>query len=387
MPLAPLPVADAFIKAAQQYGIPYNPDFNGAKQEGVGFYQLTQRDGRRSSAATAYLGPASSRKNLEVRMGVLVSRIVIENNRAVGVEIVGASGAEIIRAEREVIVTSGAIGSPKMLLQSGIGPADELKAAGVKPVHDLPGVGKNLQDHLDLFVISHCSGPHSYDSYAKPHRALWAGIQYYLFKRGPAASSLFETGAFWYSDKTAPLPDIQLHFGQGSGIEAGVAKSANGGVTLNAAFMRPKSRGSVKLKSGNPLDAPLIDPNYWQEPEDLRRGIMGVRLARDILRQPALKPFLAGEHLPGSAVNTDKEIFEYLAANAKTQHHPVGTCKMGVDEMAVVSPDLKVRGLDGLRVCDSSIMPQINSSNTNAPTIMIGEKAADIIKGNRISPA
>ncbi|MBL8791801.1 MAG: alanine-phosphoribitol ligase, partial [Rhizobiales bacterium] len=247
--------------------------------------------------------------------------------------------------------------------------------------------GKNLQDHLDLFVISHCSGPHSYDSYAKPHRALWAGMQYFMFKRGPAASSLFETGAFWYSDKTAPLPDIQLHFGQGSGIEAGVAKSANGGVTLNAAFMRPKSRGSVRLQSANPQDAPLIDPNYWQEPEDLRRGIMGVRLARDILRQPALQPFLAGEHLPGAAVKTDREMYEYLSQNAKTQHHPVGTCKMGVDDMAVVAPDLKVHGLDGLRVCDSSIMPQINSSNTNAATIMIGEKAADIIKGNRISPA
>jgi choline dehydrogenase-like flavoprotein len=385
MPIAALPVADAFIKAAQQYGIPYNPDFNGAKQEGTGFYQLTQRDGRRSSAASAYLGPAAGRKNLEVRMGVQVTRVVLEGSRAVGVEIMTAGGRETLRAEREVIVTSGAIGSPKLLLQSGIGPADELKAVGVTPLHDLPGVGRNLHDHLDLFTIAECSGPHSYDSYAKPHLALWAGLQYMIFKRGPAASSLFETGAFWYSDKTAPLPDIQFHFGLGSGIEAGVAKLPNGGVTLNAAYMRPKSRGSVRIRSADPSDAPLIDPNYWQEPEDLRRGIMGMRIARDILRQPALQPFLAGERIPGPGVNTDKELFEHLCLNAKTQHHPVGTCKMGTDEMAVVAPDLKVRGLDGLRVCDSSIMPQINSSNTNAPTIMIGERAADIIKGNRIT--
>lgn len=387
MPIAALPVADAFIKAAQQYGIPYNPDFNGAKQEGAGFYQLTQRDGRRSSAATAYLKPAAGRKNLEVRMGVQVARIVVEKGRAVGVEIVTASGRETLRAEREVIVTSGAIGSPKLLLQSGIGPADELKQVGVTPVHDLPGVGKNLHDHLDLFTIAECSGPHSYDAYGKPHMALWAGIQYMLFKRGPAASSLFETGAFWYSDRTAPLPDIQFHFGLGSGIEAGVAKMPMGGVTLNAAYMRPKSRGSVRLKSADPNDAPLIDPNYWQEPEDLRRGILGMRIAREILRQPALKPFLAGERVPGPDITSDKDLFEHLCLNAKTQHHPVGTCKMGTDEMAVVAPDLKVRGIDGLRVCDSSIMPQINSSNTNAPTIMIGERAADIIKGNRAPPA
>ena len=387
MPLAPLPVADAFIKAAQQYGIPYNPDFNGAQQQGVGFYQLTQRDGKRSSAASAYIRANEGRKNLAVRTGVQVGRIVVENNRAVGVELRSDGGTEVIRAEREVIVTSGAIGSPKLLLQSGIGPADELRQVGVTPVHDLPGVGKNLHDHLDLFMISECSGPHSYDSYAKLHKTAWAGLQYILFKRGPAASSLFETGAFWYSDPSAPLPDLQFHFGLGSGIEAGVAKMPMGGVTLNAAYMRPRSRGSVKLRSANPADAPLIDPNYWQDPEDLKRGIAGVRIARDIMRQPAMRPFILAERLPGPNINSDTELFEHLCQNAKTQHHPVGTCKMGSDPLAVVSPDLKVHGLDGLRVCDSSIMPHINSSNTNAPTIMIGERAADIIKGNRVGVA
>jgi choline dehydrogenase-like flavoprotein len=215
--------------------------------------------------------------------------------------------------------------------------------------------------------------------------AAWAGLQYLLFKRGPAASSLFETGAFWHSDETAGLPDIQLHFGLGSGIEAGVAKMPNGGVTLNAAYMRPKSRGSVKLRSADPMDAPLIDPNYFAEPEDLRRGILGLRLARAIMRQDALKPFILAERLPGPGVTSDDDLYAYICKNAKTQHHPVGGCKMGTDPMAVVAPDLRVHGLDGLRVCDSSIMPQINSSNTNAPTIMIGEKASDIIRGNRVA--
>jgi choline dehydrogenase-like flavoprotein len=385
MPLAPLPIADAFIKAAQQYGIPYNSDFNGRQQQGVGYYQLTQRDGKRSSTASAYIRPNQKRKNLEVRTGVQVRRIVFESHRAIGVELLSATERQIIRVEREVIVSSGAIGSPKLLLQSGIGPADELMQAGVKPVHDLAGVGKNLHDHLDLFVICECSGPHSYDSYARLDKTAWAGLQYLLFRNGPAASSLFETGAFWYSDPSVPLPDLQFHFGLGSGIEAGVAKMPMGGVTLNAAYMRPKSRGTVKLRSSDPTAAPLIDPNYWQDSEDMNRGMRGVRIARDIMRQPAIKPFILAERLPGPDVDSDEELFQYLCRNAKTQHHPVGTCKMGTDSFAVVSPELKVHGLDALRVCDSSIMPQINSSNTNAPTIMIGERAADIIKGNRMA--
>jgi choline dehydrogenase-like flavoprotein len=386
MPLAPLPIADAFIQAAQQYGIPYNHDFNGAQQAGTGFYQVTQRNGKRSSTSQAYLKPLANRTNLEVRTGVKVDRILVENARATGIEIRDAGGQRsAVRATQEVVVCSGAIGSPKLLLQSGIGPADDLKAIGVKPVHDLPGVGKNLHDHLDLFTICECSGPHSYDAYGKPHMALWAGLQYFLFKRGPAASSLFETGAFWHSDATARLPDIQFHFGQGSGIEAGVAKMANGGVTLNAAYMRPKSRGTVKLKSANPDDHPLVNPNYWQEPEDLQRGLLGLEIAREIMRQPAMKPFIIAERLPGPDVKNKAEMFDHVCKNAKTQHHPVGTCKMGVDDFAVVGLDLKVHGIDGLRVCDSSIMPHINSSNTNAPTIMIGERGADIIRGNRIA--
>ena len=202
------------------------------------------------------------------------------------------SGTETLRAEREVIVSCGAIGSPRLLQLSGVGPADSLKAAGVSVVHDLPGVGSNLQDHLDLYAISECTGDHTYDRIARPHRTVWAGIEYLLFKTGPVTSTLFETGGFWYADKRARSPDIQFHLGLGSGIEAGVAQMKNPGVTLNSAFLRPRSRGTVRLASADPKAAPLIDPNYWSDPHDRECALKGLRLAREILRQPALKPFV-----------------------------------------------------------------------------------------------
>lgn len=389
-PIAPLPICEAYFRAAQEIGIPFNPDFNGAGQEGVGYYQLTQKNARRSSASVAYLRPIRDRKNLTVRSGAMVTRIVVEKGRAVGVEIVERPGAapEILRAAVEVIVSCGAIGSPKLLMQSGIGPADHLKAVGVEVVHDLPGVGSNMQDHVDLFAIAECKGDFTYDSYARPHKTVWAGIQYLLLAKGPAASSLFETGGFWYADPTAASPDIQFHLGLGSGIEAGVEKLRHAGVTLNSAFLRPRSRGTVRLKSADPADAPLIDPNYWADPYDRQMSIKGLRIARDILSQDALKPFVEREVLPGSGLTTDEELAEYAFRSAKTDHHPAGTCKMGVDDMAVVTPELKVRGIDGLRVCDASVMPRVPSSNTNAPTIMVGEKGADIIRGREpLAPA
>jgi choline dehydrogenase-like flavoprotein len=267
-------------------------------------------------------------------------------------------------------------------MQSGIGPADHLREVGVSVVHDLPGVGSNLQDHLDLFVISECSGDHTYDNYAKLHRTVWAGLQYMLFKTGPVASSLFETGGFWYADPSARSPDIQFHLGLGSGIEAGVEKLRNPGVTLNSAFLRPRSRGSLRLQSADPRLGPLIDPNYWAEAYDREMALEGLRIAREIMRQKALAPFILQERLPGPGKVTEADLIDYASRQAKTDHHPVGTCKMGRDPMAVVDPDtLKVHGLEGLRVCDSSIMPRLVSSNTNAPTIMIGEKASDLVRG------
>ncbi|AXA37775.1 GMC family oxidoreductase [Rhizobium leguminosarum] len=381
MPAAPLPICDAYIRAGQELGIPYNHDFNGRQQAGVGFYQLTQRNRRRSSASLAYLSPIKDRKNLTVRTGARVARIIVEGARATGVEIVTSRGLEIVRAEREVLVSSGAIGSPKLLLQSGIGPADHLRSVGVKVLHDLPGVGENLQDHLDLFVIAECTGDHTYDGVAKLHRTLWAGIQYVLFRTGPVASSLFETGGFWYADPQARSPDIQFHLGLGSGIEAGVERLKNAGVTLNSAYLHPRSRGTVRLSSSDPAAAPLIDPNYWSDPHDRTMSLEGLKLAREIMQQAALKPYVMAERLPGPKVMTDEQLFDYGCANAKTDHHPVGTCKMGRGPDAVVGLDLKVHGLEGLRVCDSSVMPHVPSCNTNAPTIMVGEKGSDLIRG------
>jgi choline dehydrogenase-like flavoprotein len=382
MPISPLPICDAYFRAAQEMGIPYNDDVNGVRQEGVGFYQLTQRSARRSSAASAYLDPARARPNLTIRTGVLTTRVIVEKGRAVGVEIVEKGGAPtIVRANREVLVASGAFGSPKLLLQSGIGPADHLRSVGVPVTHDLPGVGANLQDHLDLFVIAECTGDHTYDNVAKLHRSAWAGLQYLLFKNGPVASSLFETGGFWYADKQARSPDIQFHLGLGSGIEAGVARMKNAGVTLNSAFLRPRSRGTVRLASNDPRAAPLIDPNYWADPYDLQMSIEGLKIAREIMRQKALRPFVLAERLPGPDKVSNADLIEFGCQNAKTDHHPVGTCRMGHDDLAVVTPDLRVRGVAALRVCDASIMPKIVSSNTNAPTIMIGEKASDLVRG------
>ncbi|MGO4567190.1 GMC family oxidoreductase [Rhizobium sp. 2YAF20] len=387
MPVSALPICDAYIRAGQELGIPYNHDFNGKQQAGVGFYQLTQRNRRRSSASLAYLNPIRNRKNLTVKLGARATRIVLEGSRAIGVEIATTSGIETILADREVLVTSGAIGSPKLLLQSGIGPADHLSSVGVKVLHDLPGVGSNMQDHLDLFVIAECTGDHTYDGVAKLHRTLWAGLEYVLFRTGPVASSLFETGGFWYADPEARSPDIQFHLGLGSGIEAGVEKLKNAGVTLNSAYLHPRSRGTVRLASSDPAGAPLIDPNYWSDPHDRAMSLEGLKIAREIFQQAALKPFIMAERLPGPKVTTDEELFDYGCANAKTDHHPVGTCKMGNGPEAVVGLDLKVHGVGGLRVCDSSVMPRVPSCNTNAPTIMVGEKGADIIRGLPALPA
>jgi choline dehydrogenase len=379
-PAAPLPICEAYFAAAAQLGIPRNPDMAGEKQDGVGYYQLTQRKVRRSSASTAYLKPARTRPNLVIRTGAQVRRIVVERGKAVGVQLAGEDG--VIAADAEIILSAGAIGSPRLLMLSGIGPADHLRQVGVGVVLDQPAVGSNLQDHLDLFVIAECTGPHTYDRYAKLHWSVMAGLQYLLTRSGPVASSLFETGGFWYVAPGSRSPDIQLHLGLGSGIEAGVTAMPDGGVTLNSAFLRPRSRGTVRLVSADPLAAPLIDPNYWEDPYDRDMSIEGLKLAQDIMRQDALKPFVKAERLPGPEVRSDADYFSYACRHAKTDHHPAGTCRMGSDPDAVLDPQLRFRGIDRLRVADASIMPTLVSSNTNAPTIMIAEKAADMIRAS-----
>jgi choline dehydrogenase-like flavoprotein len=383
----PAPISFAFLRAAQEAGIPFNDDFNGAAQDGVGHYQLSTRNAQRSSVSSGFLRPVRDRKNLTVRLHAQTLKIEIEKSRAVGVTVAQGSGMETLRADREVIVSCGAIGSPRLLQLSGIGPADALTAVGVTVLHDLPGVGSNMQDHLDLYAISECTGDHTYDRVARPHRTVWAGIQYLLFKTGPVASTLFETGGFWYADKDARSPDLQFHLGLGSGIEAGVAQMKNPGVTLNSAFLRPRSRGTVRLSSADPWAAPLIDPNYWADSYDRACALRGLRLAREILRQPALKPYVLAERLPGDNLSSDEDLADYAYRSCKTDHHPAGTCAMGDGPQAVVAPDLRVRGIAGLRVVDASVMPFVPSGNTNAPTIMVAEKASDIILGNKPLPA
>ncbi|MHA7875190.1 GMC family oxidoreductase [Roseivivax sp.] len=383
-PRAPLPVCQAYFEAAAELGIPRNHDLTGASQDGVGFYQLTQRDARRSSAAMAYLAPNRDRPNLTVRTGAQVRRITVTQGRARGVEMIDGSR---ITAAAEVILASGAIGSPRLLQLSGIGPAEALRELGITPVCDQPGVGAELQDHLDLYCISELTGPHSYDRYAKPHWSVLAGLQYLVSRSGPVASSLFETGGFWYAEPGARSPDLQFHFGLGTGIEAGVEAMPDGGVTLNSCYLRPRSRGTVRLRSADPTDAPLIDPNYLADPHDREMSIRGLKLTQEIMAQAPLKPFVRAERLPGPEVRTEAEYFDFICRHSKTSHHPAGTCRMGSDPGAVLDPRLRFNGIEGLRVADASIMPTLISSNTNAAAIMIGEKAADMIRADHGVPA
>lgn len=371
----------AFVRSCQQLGMPYNPDFNGATQEGCGAYQTTIRNAKRCSAATGYLHPALGRPNLELRTGCLTTRILVENGRAKGVDYVQNGRLKTARAEREVIVAAGAIGSPKLMLLSGIGPAGDLGTHGIPVVADLPGVGRNLHDHFGIDIVYELTGPYSLDKYARWHWMALAGLEYLLFGKGPVTSNIVEGGAFWYADRASPTPDLQFHFLAGAGVEEGVPAIASGsGCTLNSYTLRPKSRGSVTLRSADPADKPVVDPNFLADPYDLRTSVEGVRTSREIMNQPAFSEFVRKEHFPGDGVKSDADFEDYARQYGRTSYHPVGTCKMGVDKMSVVDPELRVYGVDGLRICDSSVMPRLVSSNTNAPSIMIGEKASDLIR-------
>lgn len=380
----PNPTTRAFVQSCQERGIPFNPDFNGAVQEGAGIYQTTTRNKRRCSAAVGYLRPAMGRANLTVVTGALVLRIVFEGRRAVGVDYARGGQRHTARADSEVIVTSGAIGSPKLMMLSGVGPAAQLQAHGITVVQDLAGVGQNLTDHFGIDIVGELKGHESLDKYNKPHMALWAGLQYGLFGSGPVTSNVVEGGAFWYADRGAAKPDLQFHFLCGAGAEAGVPSVPKGssGVTLNSYTLRPRSRGSVSLRSADPAAMPLVDPNFLSDPDDLRISVEGVKISREIFSQPSLQKYLRAIRFPDDSVKTQADYEAYARAYGRTSYHPVSTCKMGVDAMAVVDPALRVHGLDGLRICDSSVMPSLIGSNTNAATIMIGEKAADLIRGN-----
>lgn len=375
------PLSHVFIEAAQEIGLPVNVDFNGAAQDGVGFYQVTQKAGKRCSAAVAYLRPATDRPNLTVVTGALTTRVLLERERATGVEYAIGKSTATARARREVVLSGGAINSPQLLLLSGIGPADEVRAAGVEPRHDLPGVGKNLQDHLNVNVIVRCEQPVTYDGQDKLVPSLVNGFKFLVGKPGPANSNIAECGGFIRSRDGLASPDIQLHFIPAYVIDHARVKPGGHGMTLHACVLRPGSRGEIRLASADPGTAPLIDPNYLADEEDLRVLVEGVRRGREIFAARAFKPFVGPERDPGPGRRSDTEIADFIRASAETEYHPVGTCRMGTDAMAVVDPQLRVRGIAALRVIDASIMPTLVSGNTNAPSIMIGEKGAAMIRG------
>ncbi|MEM0946466.1 MAG: GMC family oxidoreductase N-terminal domain-containing protein [Pseudomonadota bacterium] len=381
----PNPTTLAFVQSCQELGMPYNPDFNGEVQEGAGAYQTTTKNGRRCSAAVGYLKPAMTRPNLTVETGCLVKRITFEGTRATGVEYTNGSGLHKARADTEVLVTSGAIGTPKIMMLSGVGPAAHLKEHGIEVVYDLPGVGENLNDHFGIDIVAELKGHESLDKYNRPHLAVWAGMQYVFFRSGPITSNVVEGGAFWYANQSASVPDLQFHFLCGAGAEEGVpgVRPGSSGITLNSYTLRPKARGTVRLRSADPSANPVVDPNFLGHPDDVKTSVEGVKISKEIFSQPSLQKYVKRIVLPDDGVKTQADFEEYARRYGRTSYHPTCTCKMGTDEMSVVDPQLRVHGLDGIRICDSSVMPSLIGSNTNAPTIMIAEKASDLVRGNR----
>ena len=371
-----------FIQAAEQAEYFRNVDFNGPVQRGFGLYQVTQRDGRRCSTASGYLRPARSRPNLVVRTGALTSRILLDGTRAIGVEYRRRGFRNRVHADREVLLAGGAINSPQLMMLSGIGPAESLRQVDVRVVHELGGVGRNLQDHLDVMTLTRCSQPVTYDHLNE----LAVGLRYYLRHEGIGTSNIAEAGGFIASSRSeGSRPDIQMHFVPALLDDHGRNRLPGDGYTLHACNLRPESRGHLQLKSDNPADAPAIYANYLSEPEDVEMMLECIRVSRDILAQPAFRPFRAHEIHPGNDVTDREGLLGFIRAKAESIYHPVGTCRMGSDDDAVVDPELRVRGIDGLRVIDASVMPTLIGGNTNAPTIMIAEKAADLLLGNAAS--
>ena len=373
------PLSYVFLEAAQQAGIPLNPDFNGAMQLGCGLFQVTQKNGERCSAAAAYLHPVAKRKNLTIRTKAQATRILIEMNRAVGVEYVRGGKLYKVRAAREVVLAGGSINSPQLLLLSGVGPAQELGALGIPVKLDLPGVGKNLQDHLNVNILQRATPGITLDSKSRGLGTIMPTLEFLLRRTGPGTSNVAEAGAFVISALGAATPDIQYHFIPAQVIDHARKQLDGHGITLHACCLRPQSRGEIRLASRDPLQPAVIDPNYLASDYDRKILIDSIRRGREILASPAFKPFLGEERFPGAAQQSDAELTEFVRATAETEYHPVGTCKMGGDPMAVVDDKLRVRGIDRLRVIDASIMPSVVSGNTNAPVIMIAEKGAEMM--------
>ena len=384
------PLFDVFVEAGRQAGQPVNDDFNGAEQQGVGRYDFTIRRGRRCSTSTAFLRPIRHRRNLAIASGNLVRRVVVEGARATGVDLVQGAETQTIRAEREVILCAGTVNSPQLLMLSGIGPGDELKRHRIPVVHELPGVGRNLQDHVDCVLAYACTKPITLYRELRADRMIRSVAEGMLYGRGIATTFPYEAGAFLKTRPDLLAPDVQVHF---MPALENVAKlhfpkpfrkpplEETHGFSLRVGPLNPESRGWIGLRSADPADAPLIQPNYLESEADCRTTIAGIRMVRDVIAQSAFAAYRGQEVAPGEAVQSDAELTAWLRANAMTTFHPVGTCRMGTDPMAVVDAKLAVHGIAGLRVADASVMPVIVSGNTNAPAIMIGEKAAEFILG------
>jgi choline dehydrogenase len=375
----PNPLYEAWLEAGRQAGYPISADMNGFQQEGLAPMQQTGHRGRRCSAAAAYLRPAMARPGLTVATEAMTLRVLFEGLRAVGVEYRRHGRTAVARAAREVIVASGAINGPQLLMLSGVGPADHLRALGVTIVHDLPGVGANLQDHLECYVQYACTRPVTLYPLLKEPRRTLVGLEWLLFNTGPGATSHFESGGFIRSRAGVEHPDLQYHFFPMAITYYGTAPASGHGFQAHIGPMRSRSRGHIRLRSTDPSEHPVIEPRYMSMPADWEEFRAGIRLTREIFAQPAFDPYRGEELAPGKDARSDAELDAFVRAHAESAYHPCGTCKMGTDAMAVVDPECRVRGLEGLRVVDASIMPSIPSGNLNAPTIMLAEKASDMI--------
>ena len=378
-PRQPDPLCEAFIAAAEQTGIPRNVDFNGATQEGAGYFQTTTRRGRRASTAVCYLNPARRQPNLRIETDAHAERVLFEGKRAVGVTYKRSGFARSARARKEVLLSLGAFNSPKLLQLSGVGPGELLRKFDIDVVQDTPGVGNSLQDHFQARIVMRSTRRTVNDDLNHPLRRALVGMRYAAFRKGPLTIAAGYAGAFFKTDARLATPDIQVHFIPFSTDKMGEKLHTFSGFTASVCQLRPESRGTLKIRSADPLAPPEIKINYLATQTDRTANVEGLKILRKILNAPAMQPFVAEEIFPGAKIRTDDDLLKFCRDTGSTVYHPVSTCRMGNDPLAVVDQKLKVKGLDGLRVVDGSIMPDLVSGNTNAPIIMIAEKASDMI--------
>jgi choline dehydrogenase len=375
---SPSPLSLAYIEAAVQAGLARNLDFNGEVQDGVGMYAATQRDGRRCSAAKAFLKPAMKGRNLSVVTGALATKVLTERGRAVGVEAVVDGRRQVFRAEREVLLAAGSVNTPQLLLLSGIGPADELANHGISVEVDSPNVGRNLQDHVSVGASWHCPDP---VTLFEADKRLGNIAAYLIRKRGPFTSVVAEAGGFVRTDPGLDAPDLQLLFAPAMFLDHGFTDPPGHGITLGPYLLTPRSRGSITLRSADPAQHPVIRANYYSDPSDTDRMVAGLRLCLDIVAQPALARYRGERFLPAPGDDSEEALRAHVRARSETIYHPTSSAAMGPADTDVCDPQLRVRGIAGLRVVDASVMPSVTRGNTNAPTIMIAEKASDLVSG------